>query len=137
MRRRLFKVQGVLFTAFGVTLVVLGIMYNPVLVFLSVIFFLAGVVFVSVGVKTEKKTKTRRRRVGGGGSEGFSAAEGRERRSQPHEVLGVETDASEDEIESAYRDLVKEVHPDLNDSDDADEEFRRVQEAYETLKNQG
>ncbi|XGI83172.1 DnaJ domain-containing protein [Halorutilales archaeon Cl-col2-1] len=135
MRRRLFKIQGILFTAFGVTLVVLGVLHNPVLVFLSFIFFLAGIVFVSVGIKTE--TKTRRRRVGGRGSGGFSAAEGRERRSQPHEILGVERGASEDEIESAYRDLVKEVHPDLNDSEDADEEFRRVQEAYETLKNRG
>ena len=47
------------------------------------------------------------------------------------EALGLPATASTDEIRSAYRDRVKEVHPDHG----ADEEsFRRLQEAYATVK---
>ncbi|MDY6774519.1 MAG: DnaJ domain-containing protein [Halobacteria archaeon] len=42
-------------------------------------------------------------------------------------------DITADEVREAYRERIKETHPDLNDSDDADEEFMRVQEAYESL----
>lgn len=48
-------------------------------------------------------------------------------------VLGVDSDASPDEIRSAYRDRVKETHPDQNDADDAGERFRRVKRAEEVL----
>ncbi|PSP57451.1 ferredoxin [Halobacteriales archaeon QS_1_67_19] len=50
--------------------------------------------------------------------------------ASPFEVLGVDADADEAEIERAYRERVKEAHPDHGGSI---EEFRTVRTAYETL----
>lgn len=50
-----------------------------------------------------------------------------------YDVLGVTPDASEEEIERAFRETVKTVHPDHNDEEDAGERFRRVREARDTL----
>ncbi|MDY7083145.1 MAG: DnaJ domain-containing protein [Halobacteria archaeon] len=53
------------------------------------------------------------------------------------EVLGIEVDeVSHDELKSAYRERIKEVHPDLNESENAEEEFKRVKQAYENLKEE-
>lgn len=48
----------------------------------------------------------------------------------PHEVLGVAPDASEREIQRAYRERVKDAHPDRGGSEAA---FRRIQEAREAM----
>lgn len=48
-------------------------------------------------------------------------------------VLGVDASASPDEIKRAYREKVREYHPDLSDRDDAEEQFKRVKRAYEAL----
>lgn len=45
-------------------------------------------------------------------------------------VLGIEKGSDEDQIEEAYREKVKKVHPDTGGSI---EEFRRVRQAYEKL----
>ncbi|HXV62664.1 MAG TPA: DnaJ domain-containing protein [Vicinamibacteria bacterium] len=49
-------------------------------------------------------------------------------------LLGVTHDASDEEIKSAYRQRVKQCHPDRGETGDP-ERFRRVREAYETLSN--
>ncbi|MBN1309019.1 MAG: molecular chaperone DnaJ [Chitinispirillaceae bacterium] len=52
-----------------------------------------------------------------------------------YEVLGVEKNATEDEIKKAYRRLAIKYHPDKNPGDKAAEEkFRQATEAYEILK---
>lgn len=56
---------------------------------------------------------------------------------EPHEVLGVARDASNDEVRDAYREMVKKHHPDVSDADDAEERFVRIREAYETMKGEG
>ncbi len=50
-----------------------------------------------------------------------------------YDVLGVDEDASQGEITDAYRQKVKEYHPDVSDKDDADDVFKRVVQAEEVL----
>lgn len=52
-----------------------------------------------------------------------------------YEVLGVDKNASADEIKSAYRKLAKKYHPDLNHDADAPAHFKEVTEAYEVLSD--
>ena len=53
-----------------------------------------------------------------------------------YDVLGVSKDASQDEIKKAYRRLSKKYHPDLNDAADAEDKFKEVAGAYETLSDE-
>ncbi len=54
----------------------------------------------------------------------------------PYEVLGVERDASEQEVKKAFRVLARELHPDVNAHDpDAEEKFKEAAEAYEILSD--
>lgn len=50
-----------------------------------------------------------------------------------YEVLGVDPDAPQEAVEQAYRERVKETHPDLNDDPDATAEFKAVQRARDVL----
>lgn len=50
-----------------------------------------------------------------------------------YSVLGVEKNASDDEIKSAYRRLAKKYHPDLNNTEEAANKFKEINEAYEVL----
>ena len=53
-----------------------------------------------------------------------------------YEVLGVQKNASEDEIKSAYRQMAKKYHPDLHPDDkDAEAKFKEVNEAYAVLSD--
>jgi len=50
-------------------------------------------------------------------------------------TLGVDRGASEEEIKKAYRKLARKYHPDVSKEPNAEERFKEVAEAYETLKN--
>jgi curved DNA-binding protein len=52
-----------------------------------------------------------------------------------YQTLGVTRDASQAEIQRAYRKLARKYHPDLNKSDDASDKFKQAGEAYEVLKD--
>lgn len=54
-----------------------------------------------------------------------------------YEVLGVDKNASADEIKSAFRKKAKQYHPDLNKDDpNAADKFKEAQEAYEVLSDE-
>jgi molecular chaperone DnaJ len=54
----------------------------------------------------------------------------------PYEVLGIERDASEQEIKKAFRALAMELHPDVNAHDpEAEEKFKEAAEANEILSD--
>ena len=52
-----------------------------------------------------------------------------------YDRLGVSKDASQDEIKRAYRKMSKKYHPDINKEPGAEEKYKEVQEAYETLSD--
>ena len=52
-----------------------------------------------------------------------------------YEVLGLSKGASEDEIKKAYRQLAKKYHPDINKEPGAEEKFKEINEAYDTLSD--
>jgi molecular chaperone DnaJ len=53
-----------------------------------------------------------------------------------YEVLGVSRDASEEEIEQAYREAVRNYHPDVSDDPDAEEKFKKAKKAKEVLTDE-
>jgi len=52
-----------------------------------------------------------------------------------YKTLGVNRDASADEIKKAYRRLARRYHPDVSEEPDAEAQFKRIAEAYEVLKD--
>ena len=52
-----------------------------------------------------------------------------------YETLGVDKNASSDEIKSAYRKLAMKYHPDRNQEPGAKEKFQEINEAYECLSD--
>ncbi len=51
-----------------------------------------------------------------------------------YDILGINRDASDDDIKKAYRKLAMKFHPDRNpDSKDAEDKFKEAKEAYEIL----
>jgi curved DNA-binding protein len=53
-----------------------------------------------------------------------------------YEVLGVQPNASQDEIQAAYRRLSRAHHPDVNKDPGAEERFKEVGQAYSVLSDQ-
>lgn len=52
-----------------------------------------------------------------------------------YETLGVSRDATESEIKKAFRKKARELHPDVNKSENAEEEFKQLNEAYDVLSD--
>jgi DnaJ-class molecular chaperone with C-terminal Zn finger domain len=52
-----------------------------------------------------------------------------------YEVLGVQRNASPDEIKKAFRRLARLYHPDVNKEPDAEARFKEINEAYEVLSD--
>src|SRR2546421_12612615 len=52
-----------------------------------------------------------------------------------YEPLGVTRDATAEEIKRAFRQLARELHPDVSEAPDAEHRFREIVAAYEVLSN--
>ena len=52
-----------------------------------------------------------------------------------YSVMGVERDASQDEIKRVYKKLARKYHPDVSKDPDAETRFKEVGEAYQVLKD--
>ncbi len=53
-----------------------------------------------------------------------------------YEVLGLDRNATSDDIKRAFRSLARKFHPDKNPDDpDSESKFKEVQEAYAILSN--
>lgn len=56
--------------------------------------------------------------------------------NEPHKVLGVSENATQDEIKKAYRKMAKQYHPDLHPNDPAAEKkMNEINQAYDQLTN--
>ena len=51
----------------------------------------------------------------------------------PYKILGVDRNASDDEIKKAYRQMAKKYHPDVNKEPGAEEKFKQIQNAYDQI----
>lgn len=52
-----------------------------------------------------------------------------------YQILGVDRDASPEDIKKAYRKLARQLHPDVNSAPDASEKFKAVTHAYDVLSD--
>lgn len=53
-----------------------------------------------------------------------------------YELLGVDRNASKDDIKKAFRKLARKYHPDVNKEPDAEDKFKELGKAYETLSDE-
>ena len=52
-----------------------------------------------------------------------------------YEILGISKEASNDDIKSAFRNLARQWHPDVNKTPGAEEKFKEINEAYAVLSD--
>src|SRR5690606_903398 len=52
-----------------------------------------------------------------------------------YKIMGVERNATQEEIKRAYRRLARKYHPDVSKEPDAEERFKELGEAYEVLSD--
>lgn len=52
-----------------------------------------------------------------------------------YKIMGLEPDASAEDIKRAYKKLARKYHPDVSDEPDAQKKFQEIGEAYDILKD--
>jgi len=57
------------------------------------------------------------------------------KRDEAFKILELVPDASEDEIKKKFKQLARTYHPDINKNTDAEEKFKKINEAYSAIKN--
>ena len=52
-----------------------------------------------------------------------------------YEIMGLDRDATQDEVKRTYRKLARKYHPDVSKETDAELKFKELGESYEVLKD--
>ena len=52
-----------------------------------------------------------------------------------YQVLGVDRQATQEDIKKSFRRLARQYHPDVNSNQDAEARFKEINEAYEILSD--
>lgn len=156
-RSRLLVALASVFTGLTVFVAVLGFAYSPVAfvpatAFGIVTYFLWYHASGRLTARVSQQARTTRRDTEAGGFGGGPREEwtgpqsGRQTNAHQHEpvqqrtslstteayrTLGLDPSADDATVKAAYREKVKEVHPDTEDGDER--AFKRVQDAYERL----
>lgn len=156
-RDRLLMGLAAVFAGLTVLLVVVAFTQQLFLLVLAVPFGATTYfMWYQASGRLAERTRTRRVRAGSrfdggsdaaGGPGGFGAGarDGRRRvnvrppatgpsRAEAYRTLGLDPDADEEDVRRAYRERVKEVHPDRPAGDE--DEFKRVTQAYERLTDE-
>jgi len=129
-----------LFAGMTVLLAVLGIVYNPLILVVAALF--GGVTYALWTHGTGRLAARLYRGVERRGA-GSAATHERRRRArgqaratvaEARETLGLGPEADESEVRRAYREKVKDVHPDTEGGDE--ERFKEVTRAYERLMDE-
>lgn len=134
----------------SVLLVVLGAVYNLLIALLAIPFGVAAyLLWMDATGRIQMRFREKQGRTSQTGGRTDRTQQTRQRswdqrtpqppreqpsRSKARRVLGVGPEADQAEIRSAYRDRVKEVHPDAENGDE--EAFKRVSQAYNRLREQ-
>mgnify|MGYP000165093096 CR=1 FL=1 len=84
-------------------------------------------------VRQQRQRKQRQRRQQGRASGRAPTADSGMSAAEAYQRLGLDPSADQSTVKSAYRQKVKEVHPDTDDGDE--ESFKEVKEAYERLSD--
>lgn len=53
-----------------------------------------------------------------------------------YDLFGVNPDADEKQLKKAYRLTIRDYHPDINDSDDAEDKFKAARKAFDILQDE-
>mmetsp|Transcript_16483 Transcript_16483/g.45438 ORF Transcript_16483/g.45438 Transcript_16483/m.45438 type:complete len:220 (+) Transcript_16483:180-839(+) len=70
-----------------------------------------------------------------GGGHGQGQRQRQRRQQDYYHVLGIDQNASRDDVKTAFRRLVKRFHPDANLNTDTTQQFQAINKAYETLSD--
>lgn len=55
--------------------------------------------------------------------------------SEAYELLGLKNNASKDEVKKAFRKMAQKYHPDVNKEPDAEDKFKKINEAYQLIES--